>query len=52
MFRITITKSPAVRLFDRMPMPKTAKVKSLIIARRSLTKYRSNPFQRKITRIA
>jgi len=52
MFRITITKSPVVRLFDRMPMPKTTKVKNLIIARRSLAKYRTTPFQRRITRIA
>ncbi len=52
MFRITITKSPSVRLFDRMPMPRTIKVKSMTLARRSLAKYQSNPFQRRITKIA
>ena len=52
MLRITITKSPAVRLFDRMPMPKAAKVRNLVIARRSLTRFQNTPFQRKVTRIA
>ncbi len=52
MIKITITKTPTIRLFDRMPLPRQ-KVRSLVIPRRklSLSSYSTTPFQRKISKI-
>ncbi len=50
MLKITITKGPVIRLFDRMPMPR-ARVRSLDIPRRNLKALRTSPFLRKISKI-
>ena len=58
MIKIIISTNPTVRLFDRMPLPQNGKnslaIKALRFFRKntSLRKYMTNPFVRKITKIA
>lgn len=48
MLKITITKTPTIRLFDRMPMPRS-RVRSLIVSRKRLNSIA--PFHRKVSKI-
>jgi hypothetical protein len=59
MIKIVITRSTPVRLFDRMPLPKSgkslnlsSKALGLIRKHSSLNKYITNPFVRRVSKIA
>ena len=50
MLKITISKTPTIRLFDRMPMPR-GRVRSLVINRTYLNRLQAGPFQRRVSKI-
>ncbi len=50
MLTIIIKKSPAARLFDRMPMPRP-RLRQMNVSRKTLAAYSVPAFQRKVSRI-
>jgi hypothetical protein len=50
MLTIIIKKSPAVKLFDPMPLPR-AKIRRMTFSRKELAGLAAAPFQRKVSRI-
>lgn len=50
MITIVIKKTPAMRLFDRMPLPKT-KFRTLNLTRRDLKSFKVSPFHVRVNRI-
>lgn len=50
MITIVIKKTPTVRLFDRMPLPKS-RFRSLHLTRRDLKVAKASPFNVRVNRI-